>query len=51
MQKLMASGKIPARLMMKVLAAKNDPEKLKEIAKSLAGRRLTQEGRRRGFRL
>ncbi|MGB0081250.1 MAG: Gfo/Idh/MocA family oxidoreductase [Terracidiphilus sp.] len=36
-QTLVASGKIPAGLMMKVLAAKNDPEKLKEIAKDLAG--------------
>ena len=36
-QKLAGSGKIPAALMMKVLAAKNDPEKLKEIAKGLAG--------------
>ena len=36
-QTLVASGKIPAGLMMKVLAAKNDPEKLKEIAKGLAG--------------
>jgi predicted dehydrogenase len=35
-QTLVASGKIPAGLMMKVLAAKNDPEKLKEIAKGLA---------------
>ena len=37
MQAVMASGKVPAGLMMKVLAAKNDPEKLKEIAKGLAG--------------
>jgi predicted dehydrogenase len=36
-QSLMASGKIPAGLVMKVLAAKNDQEKLKEIAKDLAG--------------
>ena len=36
-QTLVASGKIPAGLMMKVLAAKNNPEKLKEIAKGLAG--------------
>ncbi|MGA3130939.1 MAG: Gfo/Idh/MocA family oxidoreductase [Terracidiphilus sp.] len=36
-QTLVASGKIPAGPMMKVLAAKNNPEKLKEIAKSLAG--------------
>jgi predicted dehydrogenase len=36
-QGIVASGQIPAGLMMKVLAAKNDPEKLKEIAKGLAG--------------
>jgi predicted dehydrogenase len=36
-QTLAASGKIPAGLIMKVLAAKNNPEKLKEIAKGLAG--------------
>jgi predicted dehydrogenase len=36
-QTLVASGKIPAGLIMKVLAAKNNPEKLKEIAKGLAG--------------
>ncbi len=36
-QALLAPGQIPAGLMMKVLAAKNDPEKLKEIAKDLAG--------------
>ena len=36
-QKLMASGKIPMALAMKIAAAKNDPEKLKEIAKGLAG--------------
>jgi predicted dehydrogenase len=40
-QKLMASGKIPATLAMKIAAAKDDPEKLKEIAKGLAG---THEG-------
>jgi predicted dehydrogenase len=40
-QKLLASRKIPATLVMKIAAAKNDPEKLKEIAKGLAG---TQEG-------
>jgi predicted dehydrogenase len=38
-QKLVASGKIPATLLMKIAAAKNDPEKLKEIAKGLAGPR------------
>jgi hypothetical protein len=36
-QKLVASGQVPATLAMKVLAAKNNPEKLKEIAKGLAG--------------
>ncbi|MGD1107964.1 MAG: Gfo/Idh/MocA family oxidoreductase [Terracidiphilus sp.] len=36
-QKLLASGKIPATLVMKIAAARNDPEKLKEIAKGLAG--------------
>ena len=36
-QTLLASGKIPAGLVMKVLGAKNDPEKLAEIAKQLAG--------------
>ena len=36
-QKLMASGQVPATLVMKIAAAKNDPEKLKEIAKGLAG--------------
>ena len=40
-QKLLASGQIPATLVMKIAAAKNNPEKLKEIAKSLAG---THEG-------
>jgi predicted dehydrogenase len=45
-QKLAASGQIPAALMMKVLAAKNDPEKLKEIAKGLAGK---HEGPARGL--
>ena len=48
LQKLMASGKIPVKLMMQVLAAKNDPEKLKEIAKGLAERAM---GLRRDFRL
>ena len=37
LQGILASGQIPAGLMMKVLAAKNDPEKLKEIARGLAG--------------
>ena len=36
-QKLLTSGKIPITLAMKIAAAKNDPEKLKEIAKGLAG--------------
>ena len=36
-QKLMASGQIPVALAMKIAAAKNDHEKLKEIAKGLAG--------------
>jgi predicted dehydrogenase len=36
-QKLLASGKIPIALAIKIAAAKNDPEKLKEIAKGLAG--------------
>ena len=36
-QKLLASGQIPVSLMMKVAAAKDNPEKLKEIAASLAG--------------
>ena len=36
-QKLIASGKIPIALAMKIAAAKNDLEKLKEIATGLAG--------------
>jgi predicted dehydrogenase len=36
-QKLVASGRVPVALMMKVMAAKDNPEKLKEIAKGLAG--------------
>ena len=36
-QKLMASGRVPVGLAMKIAAAKNDPEKLREIAKGLAG--------------
>jgi predicted dehydrogenase len=36
-QKLLASGQIPATTIMKIAAAKNDPEKLKEIAKNLGG--------------
>ena len=34
-QKLLASGRMPATLLMEIAAAENDPEKLKEIAKSL----------------
>jgi predicted dehydrogenase len=37
MQKLMASGQIPVALAMKIAVAKNDPEKLREIAKGLDG--------------
>ena len=36
-QKLLASGQIPAATLMQIMVAKNDPEKLKEIAKSLGG--------------
>jgi predicted dehydrogenase len=36
-QKLLASGQVSATLAMKIAAAKNNPEKLKEIAKGLAG--------------
>ena len=36
-KKLMATGRVPVTLAMKIAAAKNDPEKLKEIAKGLAG--------------
>jgi predicted dehydrogenase len=36
-QGILASGQIPAGLLMKIAAAKNEPEKLKEIAKGLAG--------------
>jgi predicted dehydrogenase len=36
-QKLIASGQVPVTLAMKIAAAKNDKEKLKEIAKGLAG--------------
>ena len=38
-QGIVASGQVPAGLMMKVLGAKNDPEKLKGIARELAGPR------------
>jgi predicted dehydrogenase len=36
-QKLLASGQIPATTLMQLAAAKNDPEKLKQIATSLGG--------------
>jgi predicted dehydrogenase len=36
-QKLLASGQVPATLVMQIAAAKNDPDKLKEIAKRLTG--------------
>jgi len=36
-QKLLASGQVPAALVVQVAAAKNDPDKLTEIAKSLTG--------------
>ncbi|MGH9563643.1 MAG: hypothetical protein ACRD3S_19490, partial [Terracidiphilus sp.] len=36
-QAIVSSGHVPAGLMMKVLGAKNDPEKLKVIARALAG--------------
>jgi predicted dehydrogenase len=36
-QKLLAGGQVPATLAMKIAAAKNDPEKLKEIARGLSG--------------
>jgi len=42
-QKLLASGKIPITLAMKIANAKNDPEKLKEIAKGLAGPQAGQQ--------
>ena len=42
-QKLLAGGKIPAGLMIKVLGAKNDPEKLKVIAKGFAGPQASPE--------
>jgi predicted dehydrogenase len=44
-QKLMASGQVPVGLAMKIAVAKNDPEKLREIAKELAGpQALPQDG-------
>ena len=45
-QKLMASGKIPIALAMKIAAAKNDPEKLKEIAMELAGAQAKRQDSR-----
>ncbi len=36
-QKLLASGQVPAALVMQFAAAKNDPDKIKEIAKSMTG--------------
>ena len=36
-EKLLASGQVPAALVMQISAAKNDPDKLTEIAKSLTG--------------
>jgi predicted dehydrogenase len=35
-REILASGQVPAGIVMKVLAAKNDPEKLREIARELA---------------
>jgi predicted dehydrogenase len=35
-QELLASGRVPAALMMKIAASRNNPEKLKEIARDLA---------------
>ena len=46
-EKLMGSGQIPATVAMKIVAAKNDPEKLKAIAKGLAG---PQDGPAPGLR-
>jgi predicted dehydrogenase len=40
-KKLLASGKVNAALVMKIAAARNDQEKLREIARDLAG---TREG-------
>jgi predicted dehydrogenase len=47
-QKLVASGKVPLTLAMKIAAAKNDPEKLKEIAKGLAGPEARPDGTDKG---
>ncbi len=46
-EKLMGSGQIPATVAMGIVAAKNDPEKLKAIAKGLAG---PQDGPAPGLR-
>jgi len=44
-QGLVACGKVPMALMMRVMAAKNDPDKLKEIASSFAAPQTArQEG-------
>jgi predicted dehydrogenase len=49
-QKLIASGQVPITLAMNITAAKNDPEKLKEIAKGLAGTQAgSQDGRAPGL--
>jgi predicted dehydrogenase len=45
-QRLLASGKIPADLLMKLASAKNDPDKLKEMAKNLVE---TSNGPARGL--
>ncbi len=36
-QRLLGSGQVPATTIVQIAAAKNDPDKLKEIAKSLGG--------------
>ncbi|HEY1806639.1 MAG TPA: Gfo/Idh/MocA family oxidoreductase [Terracidiphilus sp.] len=47
-KKLAASGQISVGLAMKIAAAKNDPEKLKEIAKGLAGPEASHDGQAPG---
>ncbi len=42
-QKLVASGQVPVTLAMKIAAAKNDPERLTEIARGLAGPQAAPE--------
>jgi predicted dehydrogenase len=42
-QELLASGRVPAALMMKIAASRNDPEKLKEIARGLAKKQARTE--------